>query len=85
VQCHFAELVKAAVELEAQGCIAFLSAICCIQMSVFHFVKPNTSVFAARIVGIDMLFMFEKDMPTTLTESPCENNFVFMAMNDDIY
>jgi hypothetical protein len=54
-------------------------------MSLVHFVTPNSSVFVARIVGIDMLFMFEKDMPTTMTESPCENNFVFMAMNDDIY
>jgi hypothetical protein len=85
VQCHFAELVKAAVELEAQGCIAFLRGICCIQTLVFLFVAPNSSGFAARIVGIDMLFMFEKEMPTTLTESPCENNFVFMAMSDDIY
>jgi hypothetical protein len=37
---------------------------------VFHFVTPNSSIFAAMIVGIDMLFMFEKDMPATLPESP---------------
>jgi hypothetical protein len=34
---------------------------------------------------MDMLFMFEKDMLTALSKSPCRKNFVFIAMNDGIF
>jgi hypothetical protein len=56
------------------GSIAFLRGICYIQIAVFHFATPISSVFTDRVVGIDTLFMVEKDMPTTLSESRCKEN-----------